>query len=86
MSVPPNTVAISRKPKRGLLVRTGVTLANTMVPALTSRALLAKRQMNATGMGVPPVKAPSFTTPPGPDRAAQFSTTPNLTPHFATMN
>ena len=77
----PSTVALSRKPKRGLLlryasvalpgqtfilpiitvrwragfVRTGATLANTMVPALTSRALLAKREVNATGLGGTPV-------------------------------
>jgi hypothetical protein len=50
----PNTVALSRKPRRGLLVRTRATLANTMVPALTSRALLAKRQINATGLGGTP--------------------------------
>ena len=82
--VPANTVALSRKPRRGLLlryasvalpgqtfilpiitvrwragfVRTRATLANTMVPALTSRALLAKRQMNATGLGVP-ARAPA---------------------------
>jgi hypothetical protein len=53
--VPPNTVALSRKPRRGLLVRTIVTLVNTIIPALTSRALLAKREVNATGLGVPPV-------------------------------
>ncbi len=34
----------------------------------------------------PPVKAPSFAAPPGPDLSTYFSTTPNLTPHFVTMN
>jgi hypothetical protein len=86
MGVPPNTVALNRKPRRGLLVRTRATLANTMVPALTSSALLAKRQMNAAGLGVPPVKASNFAAPPVPDRSTYFSTTPNLTHHFAPMN
>ena len=39
--VPPAGVAISRNPRRVLLVRTGTILANTIIPALTSRALLA---------------------------------------------
>jgi hypothetical protein len=33
----------SRKSRRGVLVKTGAVLANTLVPALTSSALLAQR-------------------------------------------
>jgi hypothetical protein len=50
----PNTVAITRNFRRGLLVRTGATPANTMVPALTSKALLAKREAKATVFAGPP--------------------------------
>jgi hypothetical protein len=38
----------SRKSRRGVLVKTDAILANTLIPALTSRALLAKRGAGAT--------------------------------------
>jgi hypothetical protein len=41
----------SRKSRRGVLVKTDAILANTLVPALTSRALLAKRGAGATVLG-----------------------------------
>ena len=48
--------------------------------------LSARQRLLEGSMGVPPVKAPSFAAPPGPDRSNEFSTTPNLTPRFVTMN
>jgi hypothetical protein len=70
----------------------GTTKLLASLPTSSARPRLLEGSMGVSPIRrlyepeAPPVKAPSFAAPPGPDLSTYFSTTPNLTPHFVTMN